>query len=189
MGKSMITKQLAVCGAAGVHPFTGEVIPQIKVLLIDAENPVRKSRRVFRTLERVARGEVPAVPEGGLRLIHRPAGVNLASVEGAQWLIERVTAHKPDLLVIGPLYKLHTVDANEETAARAIITALDNARVKADCALVIEAHAPHGEELRPVGSSLFRRWPEFGYGMKPTAGSDGQRHPQAHEGCRVARPA
>jgi hypothetical protein len=49
---------------------------------------------------------------------------------------------------------------------------LDQARTMADCALVIEAHAGHGElglkrSVRPVGSSLLLRWPEFGYGLAP----------------------
>ena len=40
------------------------------------------------------------------------------------------------------------------------------------CALVVEAHAGHGEagrrrSVRPVGSSLQLRWPEFGYGLVP----------------------
>jgi len=44
--------------------------------------------------------------------------------------------------------------------------------VAADCALITEAHAGHasgenGRGLRPAGSSLFLRWPEFGMGMRP----------------------
>ena len=169
LGKSMISRQLAVCAAAGVHPFTGRKLRsgQVRVLVVDAENPLRKSRRHYRLLAEVAQYKGFPVPPGGLRLIHRPEGLSLTDPAEAEWLIERVTAHKPDLLVIGPLYKLHAVDANEETAARAIVRALDAARLKADCALMIEAHSPHGDSLRPIGSSLFMRWPEFGYGMKP----------------------
>ena len=102
--------------------------------------------------------------------MHRSEGVDLSREEEQLWLLERVTAHKPDLLVIGPLYKLHALDINEELAARTIVGVLDQARALQDCALIVEAHAPHGTEgaraLRPVGSSLFMRWPEFGYGIK-----------------------
>jgi hypothetical protein len=174
MGKSMMSRQLGVCAAAGVHPFTGAAIPRMKVLYMDCENPLRKSRRQFRKLAYIAQAKGRPVPDGGLRLIHRPEGINLTDKDEAQWLVERVTAHQPDLIVIGPLYKLHAVDANEEMAARAIVTALDKARLKADCALVIEAHSPHGDSLRPIGSSLFMRWPEFGYGMRPTQDGFGQ---------------
>jgi replicative DNA helicase len=64
-------------------------------------------------------------------------------------------------------------DANEEKAARTVVAALDDARVKADCALITEAHAGHApsggftRNLRPIGSSLLMRWPEFGYGISP----------------------
>jgi hypothetical protein len=140
------------------------------VLFIDCENPVRKSRRRFRELEEVSRNKLRPVPEGGFRIIHRPEAIDLSRDEEAAWLIERVTAHKPDLLVIGPLYKLHALDINEELAARAIVSVLDHARAQADCAVIIEGHAPHGDNatrtLRPVGSSLFMRWPEFGYGIR-----------------------
>ena len=55
--------------------------------------------------------------------------------------------------------------------ARAITVALDTARIKTDCARITEAHAGHGDSrdrsVRPTGSSLLMRWPEFGYGIKP----------------------
>lgn len=171
LGKTVVTRQLAIAGAAGIHPFTDICFPPQKVLFIDCENPVRKSRRRFRELEEICRLKHRPVPHGGFRIIHRPEAIDLSREEEALWLIERVTAHKPDLLVIGPLYKLHALDINDELAARAITRVLDQARGQADCAVIIEGHAPHGEEgrnrtLRPVGSSLFMRWPEFGYGIK-----------------------
>jgi 5S rRNA maturation endonuclease (ribonuclease M5) len=177
LGKSVMTRQLAVCAAAGIHPFTGEQFTPKRVLFIDCENPDRKSRRHFRSLERVARWKGRPVPDGLLRILQHPAGIDLTREEGAAWLLERVTAHKPDLLVCGPLYRLHATDTNEETAARLVVAALDAARIKADCALITEAHAGHGDaslkrSVRPAGSSLFMRWPEFGYGMKPLGDTD-----------------
>lgn len=170
LGKSMVSRQLAVGAAAGVHPFTDVLFSPQKVLYIDCENPRRKSRRRFRELSEKAAAKRCPVPRGGLRIIHRPEGVDLSREEEQLWLLERVTAHKPDLLVIGPLYKLHALDINEEKNARVIVGVLDQARTVNDCALIVEAHAPHGAEgnraLRPVGSSLFMRWPEFGYGIK-----------------------
>lgn len=170
LGKSMVTRQLAIGAAAGVHPFTDVLFAPQRVLFIDCENPKRKSRRRFREMSEKAANKRCPVPRGGLRIIHRPEGVDLSREEEQLWLIERVTAHKPDLLVIGPLYKLHALDINEELAARVIVGVLDQARAVCDCALIVEAHSPHGAEghraLRPVGSSLFMRWPEFGYGIK-----------------------
>jgi hypothetical protein len=172
LGKSMLTRQMATCIAAGLHPFTFEEIEPHRVLLIDCENSERQSRRKFRELAAASVSHARRVPEGGLRLIHRPAGIDLTRADDAAWLLERVTAHKPDVLFIGPFYRLHAANMNEELPARKTIAVLDEARVRADCAMVIEAHAGHGEQgikrsVRPTGSSLLLRWPEFGFGIVP----------------------
>jgi len=172
LGKSMFVRQLAVMAAAGLDPFSAAHVAPRKVLLIDCENSERQSRRKFRPLAHATVSVDRDVPEGGLRLIHKPQGIDLARDEDAAWLLERVTAHRPDLLIIGPFYRLHAADMKEETAARRAASILDLARTTVDCALVVEAHAGHGEQgknrsVRPIGSSLLLRWPEFGYGIAP----------------------
>jgi 5S rRNA maturation endonuclease (ribonuclease M5) len=191
LGKSMFTRQLAVCTAAGMDPFLLEDMPQKRVLMIDCENSERQSRRKFRPLAAASIKCQHRVPEGALRLIHRPAGIDLTRSDDAAWLLERVTAHQPDLLIVGPFYRLHAADMNDERAARKVVGILDEARTRADCAMVIEAHAGHGEagknrSLRPTGSSLLLRWPEFGYGIAP----DPDRLPEAGQPCRdvVVKP-
>lgn len=173
LGKSMLIRQLAVAIAAGVHPFRERTRTEPKrVLLIDCENTPRQSRRRFRPLADTSIELNRRVPEGGLRLIHRPAGLDLTRAEDAAWFMERVTAHQPDALFIGPFYRLHNANINEELPARKVVALLDRARETANCALIIEAHAGHGEHgknrsVRPAGSSLLLRWPEFGYGLFP----------------------
>jgi 5S rRNA maturation endonuclease (ribonuclease M5) len=172
LGKSMFTRQLAVMVAAGLDPFSETKIPPKRVLLIDCENSERQSRRKFRPLANATIDMGRHVEEGMLRLIHRPAGIDLSRDDHAAWLMERVTAHQPDLLIIGPFYRLHAGDMNDERMARKVVGVLDAVRIKVDCALVTEAHAGHGEagrnrSLRPAGSSLLLRWPEFGYGIAP----------------------
>lgn len=172
LGKSMLTRQLAVAAAAGLHPFTLEDLEPRRVLLIDCENSERISRRKFRPIAEMTVRLGRRVPDGALRLIHRPTGIDLTQADDRDWLIERVTAHRPDLLFIGPFYRLHNANLNEELPARHTVAALDQARVTARCALVVEAHAGHGEAgvnrpVRPIGSSLLLRWPEFGYGLRP----------------------
>jgi 5S rRNA maturation endonuclease (ribonuclease M5) len=196
LGKTQFIRTIAVCAAAGIHPFTGQTFEPQRVLFIDCENPDKNSRFLFRKLERVARYKRRPVVDKYLRILMHPSGVDLTRPEGAAWLLERVTAHKPDLLVVGPLYKLHASDANEESAARKIVTVLDAARVKGNCALITEHHAGHGDfkdrSVRPTGSSLLLRWPEFGYGIKPLGEADAEGHHRwvtvcAWRGPRMAR--
>jgi hypothetical protein len=175
-GKSVQVRILAVALAAGLHPFKRATMSPARVLYIDCENSERKTRKHFRGLEKVARLRGQRVPDGNLRIICKPQGVNLLSENGAAWLMERVTAHKPDLLCIGPFYRLHEADMNDERAARMATVILDQARAKTGCAIITEAHAPHGEgpirPVRPVGSSLLMRWPELGMGIRPAPDSD-----------------
>jgi len=183
LGKSMWTRQLAVCVAAGLHPFDQTEIESKTVLLIDCENSERQSRRKFRPLAAASIKARRRVPDGALRLIHRPEGIDLTRDDDAAWLIERVTAHKPDLLIIGPFYRLHAANTNDEKDARRTVGVLDAARTKVDCSLVVEAHAGHGSmgmtrSVRPVGSSLLLRWPEFGYGIVPAG------EPEPGQPCR-----
>lgn len=174
-GKSFLQRQLAVSAAAGAMPFGYEANalgPQ-KVLVLDCENSERQTRRHYRDLfARAANRRTPVKP-GQLAVDVRPEGVDLTRPEGRAWLMRRVEAVMPDLLVIGPIYRLHAGDPNSEEHARKVTLALDEARSIAHCAISLEAHSakasgmggPRG--LAPVGSSLWLRWPEFGLGLRP----------------------
>jgi 5S rRNA maturation endonuclease (ribonuclease M5) len=171
IGKSICGRQMAIAAACGIHPFTDAYFKPQRVLWFDCENSARQGRRHFRKLERVTVMKGRRVPDGGMRLIHRPEGIDLTRDEDVAFFLERVHVHRPDLLYVGPLYRLHATDVNDETAARAVTAVIDQARAKSDCAVIIEGHSPHGNgeirPVRPIGSSLFRRWPEFGYGISP----------------------
>lgn len=173
-GKSMLMRQLAVAIAAGMHPFQRDIIfTPAKVLLIDCENTERQSRRKFRGIAQTTIDAGHRVPDGLLRIVHRPGGLDLTRADDAAWLAERVTAHQPDALFIGPFYKLHNANMNEELPARKVVYLLDQMREITNCAVVTEAHSGHTEasagnrSVRPTGSSLLLRWPEFGYGLAP----------------------
>ena len=72
---------------------------------------------------------------------------------------------------------------------------LDHIRDAYDCALWIEHHAPLGQsqtsrELRPFGSAVWSRWPEFGIALQPdpTAGSQYIYEVRHFRGARDRRP-
>lgn len=172
-GKSTTLRQMAVTMAAGIDPFShGKHIDPLRVLVIDCENSEAQSRRKYRPMAALTVKAGRRVADGNLRLIHRPEGIDLVHGDDAEWLMERVAAHKPDVLFLGPFYRLHTSNINDEIPARRTVAVLDAVRNTAGCALITEAHAGHGvagqtRSLRPAGSSLLLRWPEFGIGLMP----------------------
>ncbi|MFJ5923881.1 AAA family ATPase [Kitasatospora sp. NPDC092948] len=175
-GKSVLQRQFAVCTAAGVLPFgheTNQLGPK-RVLVLDCENSARQSARHYRGLMNVAERQRTPVRRGQLHIDLRPEGIDLTRPDGRAWLMRRVEEVMPDLLIVGPIYRLHAGDPNSEELARAVTVVLDEARATAGCSISMEAHSPQGgnlgpRALRPVGSSLWLRWPEFGYGLRPVA--------------------
>lgn len=183
LGKSWLISQFAACLAAGRHPFTGEVLGSgrraLRVLVVDCENGVSQSRRRFRRIASQVSRDTSW--QGNLRIELRPNGLNLLGSDAA-WLERKVAANAPDLLVVGPLYRLHYANMNDEPAARELIRILDTLRTRHGCAVLSEAHPGHASDgqgdrlMRPAGSSLFLRWPEFGYGLRRAKGAEGE-HP------------
>ncbi|MET7795728.1 DnaB-like helicase N-terminal domain-containing protein [Streptomyces decoyicus] len=187
-GKSVMLRQLAVTIAAGIHPFKPwETIDACRVLTLDCENGAPASRRAFRPLlESAERIEQP-VRRGQFHIECRPEGLDLTRPADRAWTMRRVEKLKPDVLIIGPIYRLHAGNPNDEELARKVSVVIDEARATSGCAVLMEAHAPHHNgmgphrNLRPLGSSLWMRWPEFGFGLRPVedeksaASTDGAR--------------
>ena len=179
LGKMMLLRQIAVCAAAGLDPFSRAPIDPCTVLLVDLENPAQIMRQTIRRMVesakiRSARHDVT----DRVFVERRPEGLNLAEPANVAWLMKRVTLTNPDILIIGPLYKLMNDNPNDEATARACTVALDLIRTHGRCALLLEAHAGHGNSamtdrpVRPTGSSLWLRWPEFGYGLRKAKTDD-----------------
>jgi len=180
-GKSVLLAQMAVCLAAGLHPFSHHRTPPLRVLVIDCENPPTLIRRRYRNLIRHAERVGSPVRPDRLRIDMRPEGLDLGRDRDAGWLLRRVSAHRPEVLVTGPLYRLHMANPNDEETARHVASALDAARLRVNCALLLESHSPHKESgapersLRPIGSSLWMRWTAFGYGLREVKVEHGPR--------------
>ncbi len=193
-GKSVLATQLAVCMGAGLHPFTAAPLGAghrgIRVLVVDCENSEAQSRRRFSWILRSAEaarhkhGLAPIDWDDQMFITCRPAGIDLLSSRDVAWLEQSITKCAPDLLVLGPLYKLHHANPNDETAARELVWVLDSLRERHGFALLTEAHAGNGTDqtgdrmMRPLGSSLFRRWPEFGFGLRRSKTDPGKARAQ-----------
>lgn len=170
VGKSNLLRFMALTIAAGLHPFRRTTMTPRRVLLVDVENQARKVRRELRPWLHLVEGWNP----GMLGIEVRVGGINLDRSKDRSWLAGKVAAHRPDVLVIGPLYQLHGAaergDTGGENHARELARTLDRIRERFGCALLMETHAPHGSmgsrDLRPFGSSVWLRWPEFGIGLR-----------------------
>lgn len=177
LGKSVLFRQLAVCAAAGIHPFAHSPIESSRVLYVDVENGVAQLRRALRGLS-VQSQKLGSDAGRNMFLECVPSGLDLTRPEDEAWLVSRVASLQPALLVIGPIYRLHAKNPNDEEPARIVTRVLDRCRAAANCALILEAHAGHGtgadgtRNVRPAGTSLWLRWPEFGYGLRANANFD-----------------
>ena len=173
VGKTMLARQVAISCAAGLHPFTFQPMKPVTTLTIDLENPARIIRRTSRT-----------IMENAIRLSHaksvdahlhiHPSGLDLTSTKDRMFLEQLVERIKPGLICLGPLYKAYVDSGNLTSEALAVEVAkfLDHIRDIYGCALWLEHHAPLGassttRELRPFGSSVWSRWPEFGISITP----------------------
>jgi hypothetical protein len=193
LGKSFLTAQIAAAVAAGIHPLSTEPLPRraggYRVLIVDCENSPRQLRRRFRKLlrqvdEACALNQVqPADWTSALRFVIRPEGISLTEPRELARMEQAVAATSPDLLVIGPMYRLSQIDVRDEQAAKELTDTIDLLRVRHHLTVVIETHAGHTQngagvrQLRPLGSSLFLRWPEFGYGLRPHSSVTDEDHP------------
>ncbi len=173
VGKTMLARQVALCAAAGVHPFTYGQMKPVTTLTVDLENPERIIRRASSAIvtQAMRRGHVARIYG---EVLTKPSGMDLLKPEDRLILEEAIERVKPDILVMGPLYKAFVDPGGRTSEAIAVEVAkyLDTIRTVYGCALWLEHHAPLGttvttRELRPFGSAVWSRWPEFGISLQP----------------------
>lgn len=197
-GKTTWGRQMATAAAAGIHPFTLASCDPVRVLVIDLENPEDLMIESWSEFRQAAARRGRPIEDGRLWIDRRPDGLDLADVRDQRWLRRRVEAVSPELLVIGPVYKMYIGGGTdkEETVARLVTAYLDKLRATTgEWALILEHHSPHApggakqRPTRPIGSSLWMRWPEFGFGLRPAADAkEGSRRLMEIESWRGARP-
>ncbi len=169
-GKSVLLRQIAVCAAAGLHPFQPDRIQPANALIIDAENSERQVRRHMR-------GLTAAVGARGVRdprdhvMVECTGRIDITSDMALSRIHQTIDAQQPDIIVIGPMYRLTPRAIQTDDEAAPLLAALDTIKDRGIC-LLIEAHAGHGQgatgsrNMRPRGSSALLGWPEFGYGLR-----------------------
>lgn len=173
VGKTFLARQVALLSAAGVHPFTFERMKPIRTLTVDLENPPRIIRRTSRDIQKKsAKYGFCANPEA--HLLIKPDGLDLMKSADRAFLEEAIENTKPDMLFLGPIYKsfIDPGGRTSESIAIEIAKYFDSLRSFYNLAMWLEHHAPLGNsmssrDLRPFGSAVWSRWPEFGLSLQP----------------------
>ena len=173
VGKTMLARQVALCAAAGINPFNMSKMPPVRTLTVDLENPERIIRRTSRSIMGAAMRlghERNILAE----LLIKPSGLDLLKMSDRAVLEKAIEDTKPQLLVMGPLYKafLDPGGRTSESIAIEVAKYLDGLRDAYGVAMWLEHHAPLGSsmgsrDLRPFGSAVWSRWPEFGLSLTP----------------------
>lgn len=171
-GKSVLLRQMSLSIAAGLHPFNmHKPIEPRRVLVVDAENTeqqwARSARQIVQLTDRMGsrRAADTVMVQTGLRL-------DFTTEHDVSEVHRLIDAHKPDVIYLGPLYKLVPKEITTDDDAAPLLVALDGIRERG-VVLLMEAHAGHAKghggerDLRPRGSSALLGWPEFGYGLRP----------------------
>ena len=145
----------------------------IRTLTVDLENPERIIRRTSKAIMGAALhyGHASKVEA---QILIKPAGLDLLKQSDRAILEEAIEASKPELLILGPLYKsfIDPGGRTSESVAIEVARYLDMLRDVYGCAMWLEHHAPlgssiGGRDLRPFGSAVWSRWPEFGLSLTP----------------------
>jgi hypothetical protein len=172
VGKTMLLRQVAILPAMGVQPFTFQKMPPIRTLSVDLENPERIIRRTSRKIIGAAKS-MGYEPNLDAHLYMKPDGFDLMKMPDRLLLENKIEEVKPDLLLLGPLYKsfIDPGGRTSEAIATEVAKYLDTLRAIYGVALWLEHHAPLGtgttRDLRPFGSAVWSRWPEFGLSLTP----------------------
>lgn len=170
VGKSTFLRQFATMSAAGLHPFEHSDIEPLNVLVIDAENSERQWRRAVRGLTERAAMVGQRDPRDHLAL-HTVPPMDITNANDLGKIHRWIDESRPDLVLLGPLYRMTGGSLNKEEEAKPVLNALDSIRER-DVAMLIEVHAGLDKDgtgergLRPRGSSTLLGWPEFGLGLR-----------------------
>src|SRR5215472_8550939 len=171
-GKTTLAHQVAFAVAAGIHPFQWQtrIEPQ-RVLIVDLENPDELLDRRFEYLATVA-ARYPGWSEDHLAYHLDVGGIDIGRASDAFAFNDLIRRHALALVVCGPIYKMiRPRDEGDSLSAHLRLSEFfDRMRSRHGCAIWLEAHAPIGSGgpnriMRPEGSNIWSKWPEFGLAL------------------------
>lgn len=171
-GKTTWIRQMVICMAAGIHPTTMNMLDRpLTVLVVDAENTEAQWRAQVRGMTNKAAKYGTEDPAPNIH-IHAQGRIDITKDATLGEVHRLIDEHSPDVVAIGPLYKMVSTGINNDQEAAPLIMALDSLRDRG-VALIMEGHASKGNsqnasrDLAPRGSAALMGWPEFGFGLHP----------------------
>lgn len=176
-GKTTLLNQIGMCLACGLHPWHRTPIPKQRVLVFDFQDARGARGRGVQKMLGYAGGRLD---RGYLAYELRTQGIDLTQRADQRWFEAKVLKFRPDVIIAGPLYNMVSGaqgrSKQAEETAQLAASFLAQLCVRRNCALLIEAHAPHGEELRVRGSKFWEDWAGWGFGLKASRDANGKRH-------------
>lgn len=171
-GKSVLVAQMCLGAATGISSLSLEIDRHepMRVLMLDVENDrlqVRDNmRKVWPYMREMTGGNVkPLIEWVDVR------DIDLSSAVEKQKIIRLAKERQPQLMYMGSLYKLAPEGEKSDAQFTHVTRVIDRIRAETGTSIIIEAHTGHGMmndrngTMRPYGSSMWMRWPEFGMAM------------------------
>ena len=176
-GKSLWGLQICLMAANGIHPFNDHDIVPIKTLIVDTENSPRNIRRKSRgIIQNIKAMRGRDYNPKNATIWPQPAGLNVLNPNDAARLEDVIAECQPDLVYIGPIYKLFVENSTDWSGpVRKFQNFFDYLREKYGCCFIFEHHVSKNSGDRrikydnPSGSANWDRWVDFGLGMVPDA--------------------
>ena len=174
-GKTSILRTISMAVAQGHHPFwfSTKIVPR-RVLYVDLENPleVLGEPHVEAFVKYIKLHDPDIYDPTRLKVWRRPGGINIRTQRDRADFQREIINHRPELVCIGPLYKMYSGSSSErlDESAEEAMRVLDDLRTKYNFGLIMEHHAPKGQagqkrDMTPFGSSSWLRWPEVGVSL------------------------
>lgn len=171
-GKSLLLRTIAQSTAQGVHPFSHRQMQPRRTLVVDLENPAQAILDTSLEFEIQLMGMSPDYDPERFRIWRKPGGINIRRLADRAALQREIAFHRPELVCIGPIYKMYQRKGGEsyEDSADEAMAVLDDLRTRYEFALFMEHHAAKGKQgegrdLSPMGSQRWMAWPEIGISL------------------------
>jgi replicative DNA helicase len=174
-GKTTIMRTISMAVAQGHHPFwfSSKIEPR-RVLYVDLENPleVLGEPHVENFIKHIKLYDPDIYDPSRLKVWRRPGGINIRNQRDRADLQREIINHQPDLVCMGPIYKMYSGAGSErlEESTEDTMLILDDLRTRYAFALLLEHHAPKGQagqkrDMTPFGSQRWLAWPEVGVSL------------------------